>query len=126
MSFDKDIYIFPVSFAQQRLWFLDQFEPSNPFYNTPSAVRIEGVVQVAALEQSLHELVRRHEALRTTFAMIDGEPSQVIHPFMHITLEKVDLRELSKKEREAEAFRLALEEAQQPESLHLKIDKKVS
>ncbi|MFN6568745.1 amino acid adenylation domain-containing protein, partial [Dendronalium sp. ChiSLP03b] len=67
-----------LSYAQQRLWFLDQFEPDSPFYNMPEALRLEGTLQVAALEQSLQEIIARHEALRTNFITIDGTPTQVI------------------------------------------------
>ena len=70
----------PLSFAQQRLWFLEQLEPGSIAYNIPSAFRLSGPLDVSALEQSLAEIVRRHEVLRTTFAAVDGEPIQVIHP----------------------------------------------
>src|SRR5580700_10373057 len=64
----------PLSFAQQRLWFLDQFEPNSSLYNVPASLRITGELNVAALEQSIGELVRRHETLRTTFSLVDGDP----------------------------------------------------
>ncbi len=114
---EEEVYLFPTSFAQQRLWFLDQFQPGSPFYNIPVAVRIRGALQPDALERSIQEIVRRHETLRTTFAMIDGEPVQVIHPLMSIALNKVDLQELSEAEREAETYRLATAEAQRPFNL---------
>ena len=68
----------PLSFAQQRLWILDQMNPGDPSYNIAAAVKIEGPLQVALLEQALKEIVRRHEILRTTFQTIDSEPVQVI------------------------------------------------
>ena len=68
----------PLSFAQQRLWFIDQLEPGNPVYNTPRGVRLRGTLDIAALESALTELVHRHEALRTTFRDLHGEPVQVI------------------------------------------------
>src|SRR5687767_2524095 len=66
----------PLSFAHQRLWFLDQLQPGNPAYNFPVAVRLQGPLQPTALEQSLGEIVRRHEALRTTFSTVDEQPVQ--------------------------------------------------
>ncbi len=72
----------PLSFAQQRLWFIDQLEPGNSVYNFPAAVRLKGPLNVVALKQSLNEIVKRHEALRTTFATVDGRPVQVIAPLL--------------------------------------------
>jgi Condensation domain. len=68
----------PLSYAQQRLWFLDQLEPGNAFYNIPVAVRLSGELNDAALEQSLNEIVRRHENLRTTFITTNGQAEQTI------------------------------------------------
>ncbi|HHH41604.1 MAG TPA: amino acid adenylation domain-containing protein, partial [Chloroflexi bacterium] len=108
---DREI---PLSFAQQRLWFLDQLAPNSPLYNIPDAVRITGPLDVGVLERSLNEIVRRHEVLRTTFAAVEGRPIQVIAPELHLPLPVVDLRSLPKARREAEALRLATEEAQRP------------
>src|SRR5262245_17615882 len=96
---EQDVYVFPASFAQRRMWFLDQFQPGSPFYNIPIAVRIKGALRSGALEQGILEIVRRHESLRTTFAMMDGEPVQVINPAMKVTLDRVNLLQLSKRER---------------------------
>ncbi len=101
---------FPLSFAQQRLWFLDRFEPENPSYNQSAAMRITGLLNVAALERSFNEIVRRHEVFRTTFTVVDGQPVQVIAPNLTLTLPVVDLRELP--EAESEVLRLSTEEAQ--------------
>ncbi|WP_164021375.1 non-ribosomal peptide synthetase [Pyxidicoccus trucidator] len=101
----------PLSFAQQRLWFLDRLEPNSPFYNMPSVLWLEGTVDVGALERSIAELLRRHEVLRTTF---EEGPVQVIHPPAPVPLAVVDLSTLPEDQREAEARRLAQEEARRP------------
>jgi amino acid adenylation domain-containing protein len=107
----------PLSFAQQRLWFLDQLVPGNPFYNVDTTTRLNLPLDVAALEQSLNEIVRRHEALRTTFQMVDGQPAQVVGLALHVSLPVVDLAHLPLEEREREAARLAQREAQLPFNL---------
>src|SRR5689334_13634643 len=68
----------PLSYAQQRLWFLDQFRPNDPFYNLPSAYILNGALNLEALQKSFFEIVDRHEALRTTFSSVNGQPVQVI------------------------------------------------
>jgi len=104
----------PLSFAQQRLWFLDQMAPGDVAYNLPGAVRLRGSLSAAALEKSLRELVRRHEVLRTTFANVRGRPEQVIAPEPSVGLGCVDLGGLSPDARESELKRLADEEARRP------------
>ncbi len=104
----------PLSFAQQRLWFLDQMEPGNPFYSVPAAVRLKGDLDVAALEQTFNEIVRRHESLRTSFIPVDGNPVQVIVPHLTLTLEFIDLSELDETQREAEAMRRVAEDGRKP------------
>ena len=104
----------PLSFAQQRLWFIDQLEPDRSVYNFPAAVRLKGPLNLIALKQSLNAIVNRHEALRTTFPIVDGRPVQVIAPLLTLTLRMVDLRELPEPERESEVQRLAANEAQRP------------
>ena len=111
---DEDVFVFPASFAQQRLWFLDQFEPNSPFYNIATAVRLRGRLRASVLERALNEIVRRHESLRTTFDTEDEQPVQVISPRGSIALPLVDLTALPEAEREAEAQRLGDREAQQP------------
>ncbi|MDF5714836.1 MAG: amino acid adenylation domain-containing protein [Rhizonema sp. NSF051] len=107
----RDIEL-PLSFAQQRLWFLDQLEPGNPFYNISRAVILKGSLNVTALEQSLNEIVRRHEVLRTNFRDVDGYPVQEIASALNITLPIIDLGELL-EEQEAEVHRLARSQARQ-------------
>ncbi|HVB29717.1 MAG TPA: amino acid adenylation domain-containing protein [Terriglobia bacterium] len=103
-----------LSFAQQRLWFFNQLEPGLSAYNIPAAVRLKGPLNLAALEQSLNEIVKRHESLRTTFGKVDGRPTQVIAPTLTIKLPVVDLRKLPASERETEVRRLVTAEAQRP------------
>jgi acyl carrier protein len=104
----------PLSFAQQRLWFLDQLEPNNPFYNIPAGVRFSGELNIEALQRTLSEIVRRHEVLRTSFIAVAGEPQQVIGPATEINLPVEDLSDLPGEQREHEAQRRAGEEAREP------------
>ncbi|MEG5031612.1 amino acid adenylation domain-containing protein [Microcoleus sp. AT3-D2] len=102
----------PLSFAQQRLWFLDQLVPNNPFYNVPAALRLTGALNFSALQQTFNEIVRRHEALRTTLAVVSGQPVQRIAAAFHLPINVVDLRNLPKESRPTEANRLTAQEAQ--------------
>jgi amino acid adenylation domain-containing protein len=103
-----------LSYAQQRLWFLHQLGDEGPFYNIDYARRFSSPVNFAVLAQAINEIVRRHESLRTTFQMVEGEPTQLVTPELKIPLLRVDLRELPAMRRESETARLALEEARQP------------
>ena len=104
----------PLSFAQERLWFLDQFEPNNAVYNIPLGLRLKGELNVEVLQRSLDEIMRRHEALRTRFETVGAVPVQVIEPPSPLKLPLTDLSSLPEKEREAEATRLCREEAKRP------------
>lgn len=113
-SVQKAVF-FPASFAQQRLWFLDQLTPGKATYNLPYALRIRGDFNIEVLKRALEEVVRRHETLRTHFVVAAGEPQQVIEEQVTVQLPVVDLSGVTvDADREAEALRLAREEAQQP------------
>ncbi|HEV3051498.1 MAG TPA: condensation domain-containing protein, partial [Longimicrobium sp.] len=101
----------PLSFAQERLWFIDRLEPESAAYNVPVVWRVGGALDEAALERALGEIVRRHEALRTVFAEVDGSPVQVIAPFAGFSLQVEDLSGLSEADREAAVRERAGEEA---------------
>jgi amino acid adenylation domain-containing protein len=108
---DRDL---PLSFAQQRLWFLDQLEPGSSFYHIPAAVRLRGTLDLTALEQSFREVIRRHESLRTRFGVVNGVPVQMIDEAPEFTLPVLDLSTVAEGEREAKARRVATEESQRP------------
>ena len=107
----------PLSYAQQRLWFLDQLEPASPLYNNPVAVRLTGCLDVDVLEQSLNQIVRRHEVLRTSFAGVEGRPVSVISERVHLPVAATDLRFLPAEEREKELRCQVEEESRRPFSL---------
>ncbi|HET9478966.1 MAG TPA: condensation domain-containing protein, partial [Pyrinomonadaceae bacterium] len=102
----------PLSFAQERLWFLDQLEPGGAAYNMPGAVWLEGDLNLVALERSFNEIIRRHDVLRTTFRAERGRPVQVIAPSMHLSLPLKDLSQFP--DSESEVLRLEREESQRP------------
>jgi len=104
----------PLSFSQEALWFLDQLAPGQPTFNVYAAVHITGPLDRDALEESLNELVRRHESLCTTFVAIGGTPHQVITPNLHLSVDTVDLTELPPGVRDVEARRRAIEESRRP------------
>ncbi len=107
------VCVVPASFAQQRLWFLDQWEPGRPTYNVHAAMRLTGPLEIDAFERSLNLVVARHEVLRTSFAIRDGQPVQIIAPSARLTLRILDLTALLHAEREAEAQALIAAEAHQ-------------
>ena len=104
----------PLSFAQQRLWFIDQLEPGGTFYNVPVAVRLKGRLNQEALAQTLSEVIRRHEVLRTRFGTVGGRAVQVIEAAAPVELAVEELSELEVGEREARVRECAEEEAARP------------
>lgn len=108
---DRDL---PLSFSQQRLWFIDQFEPFSAAYNISFAFRLEGTLSVGALERALNTTIERHEVLRTRFQPVDGRPAQLIDPGKTIQLTLVDLCALSATVRAKELEQRLKEAAAQP------------
>jgi amino acid adenylation domain-containing protein len=104
----------PLSSQQQRLWFVDQLDPGSAVYNIPGIIRLSGTLNVAALEHSLHQIICRHESLRTSFVSIDGVPKQHVDSAMLVPLHRIDLRDLLAAEQADLMRQRALEEAQTP------------
>lgn len=111
---DNGVFEFPASYAQRRLWFIDQLAPGIAAYNISSAFRLKGFLDVPALQRCLDELTRRHEALRTAFATADGQPVQVIAPNSRLELRLLNLRSRSLQDRELEAGRHVDAEVRKP------------
>jgi amino acid adenylation domain-containing protein len=110
----QEVYTFPLSHAQQGLWLLSQLQLQSPAYHIPAAYRLRGPLDAAALERALNEIVARHEVLRTTFAVLDGEPAQVVAPAAHVALPLQDFSTLDAADREAAAEAYATDEASRP------------
>ena len=106
--------VYPLSFAQQRLWFLDRLEPGNPAYNISLAVNLKGQLDVALLEQSFNEIIRRHETLRTTFTTVNGQPVQVIASSLKLSLSVIDYQKNIESQGDAAVWQLLTQESQQP------------
>src|SRR2546423_6199797 len=105
---------YPASFAQQRLWFLDQLEPGTPAYNLVRAFRITGALDASALTSAIRAVVRRHESLRTVFEMVEGETRQVVLSDIDIWVPIMDVTHLALTDRRAAALRIASEEGKKP------------
>ncbi len=111
---EKNTSIYPLSFAQQGLWFINQLTPDTPTYNIPIVINFKGCINLTPLQDSLNEIIRRHEVLRTSFTVENGQPVQVVNQAVPVTLAVEDLCSLSENERTQETQRLAIEFAQQP------------
>src|SRR5215468_7037010 len=108
-----------LSFAQERMWFLNEFRPESALYNIPMALRLRGELDAAALQHALNEIIQRHEPLRTRVRVIDGQPRQVIEPDVSIDIPVVDLSALPANERDVEYERISKTEARRPFDLSL-------
>ncbi len=107
----------PLSFAQQRLWFLEQLQPNKAAYNITEAVRVLGSLNITALEASLNEIIKRHEALRTFFIEVEGSPLQIITEHLQLSIPILDLQPLSTPEKEHQVQQIITQEIQQPFNL---------
>jgi amino acid adenylation domain-containing protein/non-ribosomal peptide synthase protein (TIGR01720 family) len=110
----RDGVSLPLSFAQQRLWFLNEFEPGSTEYVIPLAVRLRGELDIEALARAMTALVARHEPLRTTFDVVDGRGMQVVHPPQQVFLPLLDLTELPEHDRQAELHQMLTLESLRP------------
>jgi amino acid adenylation domain-containing protein len=111
---EDEVFVFPTSFAQHRMWFIDQFAAGIPLYNIPIAVRIDGVIDCETLAKSLNQIVCRHEILRTTFIPIDGQPMQLISASHVLAIEEIELRTIPAPERAAGFLHHVAERLRQP------------
>ena len=107
----------PLSFAQQRLWFLDRLEPNSPFYNIPVAVRLSGDLKIQVLQQALDAIVAHHEILRTNYTNENGNPIQIINAPQSVELQIIDLQQYAQAEQETQIQKLLQQESQRPFNL---------
>lgn len=110
----QNVHPLPLSFAQQRLWFLDQLEPANPFYNEANLIHLSGLLHIPVVEKCFNEIIQRHEILHTTFTLVNGQLVQNVNEPVSIELPVRDLRSLSQIQQEQEVRRQATEESQKP------------
>ena len=111
-NLSEEAVVFPTSYAQRRMWFMDQFEPGSPYYNIPMAMRLKGKFDYEIFEKTINKIIRRHESLRTTFASIDGNPVQVISDSYTLDIDIIDLTGTTNLENKIRI--LAKEEARKP------------
>jgi non-ribosomal peptide synthetase component F/thioesterase domain-containing protein len=107
----EEVFVLPASLGQERFWALDRMNPGNPTWSVPVRFRLQGPLDPALLERAFNEIIQRHEVLRTTFTVVDGQPAQVIKSALEIEVPVVDLRHFPKPERDAEVDRLSFNEA---------------
>ena len=107
----RESNILPLSFSQEHQWFIEQFNPNSPLYNLPNIVRMKGHLNIDALEKSFTEIVNRHEVLRATFTLLDGQPVQMFSPPQSLTLPILDLSHLNEEDREYQFKQLASEDS---------------
>ena len=118
----NDTKVFNLSFAQERLWFIDQLVPGDTSYNIPTALRVSGALDVSTLVQSVNEVIRRHESLRTIFSTKQERPLQLIAPSLSVSVPTVSLQGIPRDDRETEVSRLADQEARRPFDLARALD----
>jgi amino acid adenylation domain-containing protein len=104
----------PLSFAQERLWFLEQLNPQNPAYNIPVALRIEGQLEITVLEQCLNEIIQRHDTLRSKFVAEAGQSVEIAVPQVELPIQRVNLGNVAPDRHESSILELAIEESQTP------------
>jgi amino acid adenylation domain-containing protein len=114
-----DEFVFPMSLAQERLWFIERLSTAGALFHLSTVTRLSRAVDAGVLESALNEIVRRHEALRTTFDLVDGVPSQIVHPYRQLAVPLVDLTHLKRSGREAAALELAETQAERPFDLRV-------
>lgn len=107
----EEVFVLPASLIQERLWGLDRMNPGNPTWSVPVRFRLQGQLDPALLERAFNQIIQRHEVLRTTFTVVEGQPAQVVKPLLVIKVPVVDLCHLPKPERDAEVDRLSFNEA---------------
>jgi non-ribosomal peptide synthetase component F/thioesterase domain-containing protein len=107
----EEVFVLPASLIQERLWGLDRMNPGNPTWSVPVRFRLQGQLDPALLERAFNQIIQRHEVLRTTFTVVEGQPAQVVKPSLQIKVPVVDLRHLPKAERDTEVDRLSFNEA---------------
>jgi NRPS condensation-like uncharacterized protein len=113
----EEVFVFPASYGQKRMWFLDQFEPGSPYYNIPVAFKIKGKFSEKEFIDTIEYMVKRHESFRTTFTVIKGDPHQVISPNLKIDIPIIDISDTSASDIENVVIKNVTDEARLPFNL---------